>query len=99
MQSVPPVAEFQFLPYGQNKTLIATSPNSLHVGTGERVVLQTACAVTRRKGKPHRVRVLFDAGSHRFFITSKATQCMQLARIQQEWPGISTFGQPSKDTS
>lgn len=44
VQSVPSVAEFQFSPYGQNKTPIATSPSSLHVGTGGRVALQTARA-------------------------------------------------------
>ena len=47
VQSVPPVAEFQFLPYGQNKTPIATSPSSLHVGTGGRVALQTARGASR----------------------------------------------------
>ena len=72
MQSVPPVAEFQFSPYGQNKTPITASPSSLHVGTGGRVALQTARAVIRGEGEAYRVRVLFDAGSHRSFITSKA---------------------------
>ena len=32
VQSVPPVAEFQFTPYGQNKTPTTASPSSLHVG-------------------------------------------------------------------
>ena len=97
VQSVPPVAEFQFTPYGQNKTPTTASPSSLHVGTGGRVALQTARAVIRGEGEPYRVRVLFDAGSHRSFITFKAAQRAQLARIRQEWLGISTFGQRSKD--
>lgn len=96
-QQVAPVAEFQFSPNGQDKTPIVTSPSSLHVGTGGRVALQTAGAVIRGVGEPYRVRVLFDAGSHRSFITSKAAQRVQLASIRQEWLGISTFGQHSKD--
>ena len=48
-------------------------------------------------GEPYRVRVLFDAGSHRSFITSKAAHRAQLASIRQEWLRISTFGQRSKD--
>ena len=51
-----------------------------------------------REGEPHRVRVLFDAGSHRSFITSKAARRSQLAVIRQDWLGISTFGQRSMDT-
>ncbi|XP_015770355.1 PREDICTED: uncharacterized protein LOC107348789 [Acropora digitifera] len=35
VQSVPLVAEFQFSPYGQNKTSTTISPSSLHVGTGD----------------------------------------------------------------
>ena len=83
----------------QNKTPIATtgSPNRLHKGMGGGVALQTACAVIYGEGEPYRVRVLSDAGSHRSLITSKAAQSMQLARIRQEWLGISTFGQRSKD--
>ena len=96
-QQVAPVAEFQFSPNGQDKTPIVTSPSSLHVGTGGRVALQTAGAVIRGVGEPYRVRVLFDARSHRSFITSKAVQRAQLASIRQEWLGISTFGQRSKD--
>ena len=97
VQSVPSVSEFQFSPYGQNKTSITSSPSSLHVGTGGRVALQTASAVIRGEGDPYTVRVLFDAGSYRSFITSKAAQRAQLARIRQEWLGISTFGQRPKD--
>ena len=55
---MPPVAEFQFSPNGQDKTPIATSPSSVHVGTGGRVALQTARAVIRGVGEPYRVRVL-----------------------------------------
>ena len=100
MQSLPSVTEFQILPDGQDANPIVTSSSSssYHVGTGGRVALQTARAVIRGEGEPHRVRVLFDAGSHRSFITSKAARRSQLAVIRQDWLGISTFGQRSMDT-
>ena len=77
---------------------ITTSPSTLHVGTGGRVALQTAPAVIRGEREPRQVRVLFDGGSHRSFITSGAAQRAQLAVIRQDWLGISTFGQRSRDT-
>ena len=81
MQSLPSVTEFQISPDGQDANPIVTSSSSssYHVGTGGRVALQTARAVIRGEGEPHRVRVLFDAGSHRSFITSKAARRSQLA--------------------
>ena len=82
MISVAPAAEFQFLPHGQNKTLTATSPSSLHIGMSGRIALHPVRAVICGEGEPYKERVLFDAGSHRSFITSKATQRMQLARIR-----------------
>ena len=77
---------------------ITTSPSTLHVGTGGRVALQTARVVIRGEREPCQVRVLFDGGSHRSFITSGAAQRAQLAVIRQDWLGISTFGQRSRDT-
>ena len=41
--------------------------------------------------------MLLDAGSHCSFITSRAAQRLQLPVIRQDWLGISTFGQCSKD--
>ena len=41
--------------------------------------------------------MLFDAGSHRSFITSRAAQRSQLSVIRRGWQGISTFGQRSED--
>ena len=66
------------------------NPGIFHLGAVGRVALQTARAVIRGKGYPYRVRVLFDAGSHRSFITSRAAQ-------RRDWRGISTFRQRSKD--
>ena len=76
---------------------ISASPSSLHVGTGGRVALQTACAVVSGEGEPRKVRVLFDAGSHRSFVTARVAQHAQLSVIRQDWLGISTFGQTSRD--
>ena len=63
---------------------ITTSPSTLHVGTGGRVALQIARAVIRGECEPRQVRVLFDGGSHRSFITSGAAQRIRLAVIRQD---------------
>ena len=55
-----------------NANVQVTSPSSnMHVGTGGLVALQTARGILRGEGKV-KVRVLFDGGSHRSFVTSKA---------------------------
>ena len=72
---------------------INASPSSLHVGTGGRAALQTACAAVSGEEEPRKVRVLFDAGSHRSFVTARVDQHSQLRVIRQDWLGISTFGQ------
>ena len=90
-------SEFQVLPQQKDANPSAISPSSLHVGAGGCVALQTARAVIQGEGEPYRVRVLFDAGSHHLFITSKAARRSQLPVIRQEWLGISTFGQRSED--
>ena len=53
------------------------SPSSMLVGTQSRIALQTAQALIKgsRQG---RVRVLFDSGSHRSFVTTKATSNCEL---------------------
>ena len=73
-----------------------TSP-TLHVGSVRRVALQTAQAVIKVDKRDLRVRVLFDAGSHRSFITSKAVQSTGLPEKRKEWIEICTFGQRTKD--
>ncbi|XP_068749238.1 uncharacterized protein [Montipora capricornis] len=62
-----------------------------------KVALQTAQAVVKGDSKSVRVRVLFDAGSHRSFITSRAAQSAGLPIKGKEWIEISTFGQQTKD--
>lgn len=46
-----------------------------------------------------RVRVLFDAGSHQSFITTRAVQTAGLPIKGNEWIEISTFGQQRRDWS
>ena len=53
------------------KDITKQDPTNLHVGIGGLVALQTARGVLRGE-REAKVRVLFDAGSHRSFVTSKA---------------------------
>ena len=64
----------------------------MHVGTGSLVALQTARGILRRE-REARVRVLFDTGSHRSFVTSKAANLVKPKGIRWELPSIDTFGQ------
>ena len=84
---------------GGNTLLTAqtvTSP-TFHVGAVEKVALQTAQAIVRGNNKSVRVRVLFDAGSHRSFITTRAVKMTGVSIKGKEWIEISTFSQRTKD--
>ena len=84
---------------GGNTLLTAktvTSP-TFHVGSVGKVALQTAQAVVRGNNKSVRVRVLFDAGSHRCFITTRAVKMTGVSIKDKEWIEISTFSQRTKD--
>ena len=73
-------------------TGISTSP-TLHVGTECGVALQTAQALVKCSGLDSavRVRVLFDTGSQRSFVTPRVVSGSQ--PIRKETVEISTFGQ------
>ena len=71
--------------------------SGLHAGMGGRVALQTGCVALCAEGEPQKVRVLFDAGSYRSFVTARVAQRAQLSVIRRDWLGISTFGQTSRD--
>ena len=75
----------------------AIASPAFHVGSVGRVALQTAQAVVKGDSKSVRVRVLFDAGSRRSFITSRVAQSAGLPIKGKEWIEISTFGQQTKD--
>ena len=83
-QLSPNAREFEVLPEREDAKPSALSPSTLHVASGGRVALQTARAVIRGEADPYRVSVLFDAGIHRSFITSKAAQRSQLPVIRQD---------------
>ena len=87
-QLSPNAREFEVLPKREDAKPSALSPSTLYVGSEGRVALQTAQAVILAEGDPYRVRVLFDAGSHRLFIASKAAQRSQLPVIRQDWLGL-----------
>ena len=66
--------------------------NSMHVGTGNSVALQTAQAQLAGKGRA-RIRVLFDSASHKSFVTSRAVESFGLRSVRREWLTVNTFGQ------
>ena len=59
-------------------------PNSMLVGTESRIALQTAQALIKGE-RQGRIRVLFDSGSHRSFITAKAANSYGLGVVRKEW--------------
>ena len=93
-QDKPTVSEFEVRPEANPTT---TSPSSFHVGAGDRVALQTARAVIIGEGQPQRVRVLFNAGSHRSFVAANVARLARLPVTRQDWLAISTFGQRSRE--
>ena len=62
-----------------------------NTGSEVRVALQTALAVVDGK-RDRMVRVLFDTGSHKTFITSKAVGKLELKPVRKERLGIKAFG-------
>ncbi|XP_014676190.1 PREDICTED: uncharacterized protein LOC106816151 [Priapulus caudatus] len=70
----------------------------MHVETGDRVALQTALGKVNEKGQG-KIRLLFDLGGHKSFVTIKAAPRYELEVIRKEWLGIKTFGVESKETS
>ena len=75
----------------QDAKIYVSSPINLHVGIGGLVALQTARGVLRGE-REAKVRVLFDAGSHRSFVTSKAASLVNPKGLRRELLGINTFG-------
>ena len=87
----------QQTPAGDSGQPLVNSPSSLLVGTESRIALQTAQALI--KGDvPGRVRVLFDSGSHKSFVTTKAASNYGLEIVRKEWVTINTFGHTVKES-
>ncbi len=82
---------------GQSTGSAVSAPNSMLVGTESRIALQTAQALIKGE-RQGRIRVLFDSGSHRSFITAKAANSYGLGVVRKEWLSICTFGQRVKES-
>ena len=67
-------------------------------GSEGKVALQTALAVVNGK-KGSRMRVLFDSGSHRSFITAKAVSKLDLRPVRRESLGIKAFGSSEEESA
>ena len=63
-----------------------------HVMVGGSVALQTAKGIIQGK-RDLKVRVLFDCGAHRSFVTKTTKDIAGLNVIRKEWVTITTFGQ------
>ena len=61
-------------------------------GSGENVALQTALEKVKGVKKECRVRILFDTGSHKSFITAEAVDKIGLPVVRREKLGIQAFG-------
>ena len=71
--------------------------NNTFVATSCRIALQTAQAVVKGD-KQLCVRVLFDLGSHKSYVTAKTANAAGLKVVRKELLGLSTFGQKAKET-
>ena len=66
----------------------------LMIGASKRIALQTAQAEIRGSGgRTKRIRVLFDSGSHRSFITSRAVEANSIPVVRTEWLSVTAFGE------
>ncbi|CAB3994038.1 TNF receptor-associated factor 3 [Paramuricea clavata] len=78
-----------------NGSITADVVHSTHscVGSANRVALQTAQALVMGGKENVRVRVMFDSGSQRSFVTGKVAQKAGVPVKRREWVEIRTFGQ------
>ena len=71
--------------------------STLHVNSRARVVLQTAQAIVSTssvtKAQGLRIRVIFDSGNQRSYVTDKVANLLQLNSIGSEMMETGTFGQ------
>lgn len=73
---------------------------NLHVATGGLVALLHGCVVRciLRGERETKVRVIFDSGSHRSFVTLKAASLVSPKGLGKELLGLSMFGQKCANT-
>ena len=75
----------------------ASTHTNMLVGSSSRIVLQTAQAKINGSRNGNRVRVLFDSGSHKSFVTVEVARTHNLKVLKKEWLSISTFGRNTTD--
>jgi hypothetical protein len=73
-------------------TNIVNVPARMLVGGSSRIALQTAQALIKGSNSSNRVRVMFDSGSHKSFVTADVARAHNLKLFRKEWLSISTFG-------
>ena len=61
------------------------------------MVLQTAQGILKGAQNEARIRVMFDTGSHKSFVTSNVVRKAELPVKRKEWLEISTFGKAMTD--
>jgi hypothetical protein len=75
----------------QASTHIVNVPASMLVGGSSRITLQTAQALIKGSNSSNRVRVMFDSGSHKSFVTADVARTHNLKLLRKEWLSISMF--------
>ena len=70
---------------------------NLSVKENTSISLQTAvvCLTNINNSKSVKVRVLFDSGSHKSYVTQMIVDCLELQKIASESINVSVFGQPN----
>jgi hypothetical protein len=79
-------------------THIVNVPASMLVGGSSRIALQTAQALIKDSNSSNRVRVMFDSGSHKSFVTADVARAHNLKLLRKEWLSISTFGRKTTES-
>ena len=61
--------------------------------------MQTAHAIAKgsQGSSVKKVRVLFDSGSQRSFVTARVVNDLKIDAVRSEWLGINTFGQETSE--
>ena len=85
-------------PHVENETStnVVNTPASMILGSKNRIALQTAQALVKGQNN-NRIRVLFDSGSHKSFVTAKVARAYDLS-VRKRWLSISTFGQKTTES-
>ena len=86
--------------YPQANTFSSTTTNSMYAGTSSEVLLQTArMLICNPNGlqSPLEVRVIFDSGSQKSYITRQAQDALPLNATYSQRMSIKTFGSEKEE--